>query len=83
MRSEVIRSIAEMAVEENILLDVKYQSEDGEVTERTIESINLERDNVKAWCRTRNEWRTFKLGRIKEVKITNQKFRPQPAETES
>ncbi len=80
MRADVIRSIADMAVLDNVLLEVKYQSEDGEVTERTIEAISLENDNVKAWCRTRNEWRTFKLSRIKQVKITDQKFRPQPVE---
>ncbi len=72
-----MRTIAALAQEENRLLEITYETE-GNRTTRLVETleVNTERGYMKTWCRTRNEFRTFTLAKVVEVKVTEHKFRP-------
>jgi DNA polymerase III epsilon subunit-like protein len=61
------------ALEENLLLHLRYQSSQGQISQRTVEPlrIGLYRGTtyLVARCMTRNEQRTFRLDRILEMRI--------------
>lgn len=77
MNANFMRTIASLAQEENRLLEITYET-DGDRTTRLVETleVNTERNYMKTWCRTRNEFRTFTLSKVVEVKVTEHKFRP-------
>lgn len=78
MNVQLMRSIAELALAENRLLEIKYKDSEGEITTRQVETLEVDtvHDNITAWCRTRNQFRTFKLNNFQTVKITDVHYRP-------
>lgn len=63
------------------LIDIEYQSLQGDITQRTIEPFALysTQDNwlLIAVCRLRHDFRTFRLDCIQKLNSTNQQFEPQ------
>lgn len=63
------------------LVKMGYQkADDNEISERIVEPFALLTVNenwlLLAWCRLRNEFRFFRLDRIKSIQVQNDKFEP-------
>ena len=71
-------ALMERAVEERELLEIDYISREGERTQRKIEPhLLVYKQNiwyVYAWCRAREAFRLFKLGRMRSVMKTGETF---------
>lgn len=70
--------ICERAVNENLCLSIDYISRDGEHSKRVIDPhvLILKRGvwYVYAFCHTKQQFRTFKIGRIKRAELTGKSF---------
>lgn len=75
--SEKMR-VCEQAVKDSLSLDIDYISRDGEHSRRVIDPhVLIFKQNVwyvYAFCHSRQEFRTFKIGRIKLARFTGGKF---------
>ena len=73
--------IIQSAISDFNLIDIKYQSLQGESTKRTIEPFALysTQDNwlLIAVCRLRNDFRVFRLDHIQKLIVQRQHFEPQ------
>ena len=71
-------SVCERAVEESLYLDIDYISRSGEHSRRIIDPhVLIFKQNVwyvYAFCHTKQDWRTFKIGRIKNARFTGKAF---------
>lgn len=71
-------SVCERAVEESLCLDIDYISRSGEHSRRIIDPhVLIFKQNVwyvYAFCHTKQDWRTFKIGRIKNARFTGKTF---------
>jgi len=67
------------AIANNFLVNIEYSSLKGERIERTIEPMTLILKGYSwylfAFCRKRNDYRFFRVSRIKTLKILEQKFK--------
>ncbi|MGN0804503.1 MAG: helix-turn-helix transcriptional regulator [Candidatus Coproplasma sp.] len=76
--SEKMR-VVEQAVKDSLSLDIDYISREGEHSRRVIDPyVLIFKQNVwyvYAYCHTRQNFRTFKVGRIKLARFTGRKFR--------
>ena len=74
-------SVCERAVEESLCLDIDYISRSGEHSRRIIDPhVLIFKQNVwyvYAFCHTKQDWRTFKIGRIKNARFTGKTFEKQ------
>ncbi|MBO5328853.1 MAG: YafY family transcriptional regulator [Clostridia bacterium] len=70
--------LCERAVDEGLRLDIDYISRGGEHTRRIIDPhVLIFKSNVwyvYAFCHTKQSFRTFKIGRIKEISYTGETF---------
>lgn len=75
--SETLK-LLQKAIEEKTLLSVSYVDRDGNVSERNIEPHVLALKQglwyVYAYCRLRNTFRLFKVGRIQKIKNLSESF---------
>jgi predicted DNA-binding transcriptional regulator YafY len=75
-----LKDIQKAVVDKDVLQLQYFSSYSAEFTRREVEPIGLfyygEAWHMIAWCRLRNGYRDFRADRIKELKITNQKFDP-------
>lgn len=66
-----IREYIEQAIKENKTITIKYQKYDGTFSTRKVSNIAYSdeygSDYIKGYCHLRNEDRTFKISRIREV----------------
>ena len=66
-----IREYIEHAIKENKTITIKYQKYDGTISTRKVSNIAYSdeygSDYIKAYCHLRDEDRTFKISRIREV----------------
>lgn len=73
--------VIQSAISDFKLIEIEYQSLQGENTKRTIEPFALysTQDNwlLIAICRLRNDFRVFRLDHIRKLNIQNQHFEPQ------
>ncbi len=71
-------SLLQQAVRSGESLEIEYVSRTGEETRRTIEPhVLVYKGNVwyvYAWCRKRKEFRLFKIGRIRTMRLTGEHF---------
>lgn len=78
--------IIEKAIEENLVLEIKYHDRNGEISTRKIEPHVIVFKQglwyVYAYCRLRNEFRFFKTGRIEYANVSNEKFARREIKTE-
>lgn len=76
--SEKMR-VCEQAVNECLRLEIDYVSRDGEHSKRVIDPhVLIFKQNVwyvYAYCHTRADFRTFKIGRIKSARFTGRGFK--------
>ncbi len=70
--------IIQKAIEENLLVSIAYTNRDGETTERIIEPhvIALKQGlwYAYSYCRLRDTFRLFKIGRIQKIKLLSETF---------
>lgn len=70
--------VCERAVNESLSLDIDYISADGEHSKRIIDPhVLILKQNVwyvYAFCHTKQDFRTFKIGRIKQARFTGRGF---------
>lgn len=68
----------QMAIIDCMIVDIEYKKEIGEKTNRLIEPAAIYSENGKwiviAWCQLRNDFRSFRLDRIKKYKILDSHF---------
>ena len=59
-----------------------YYGSDGRRTERTAEPLRLRCKGgswyLRAWCRGREDFRLFRLNRMADLTVTEERFRPRP-----
>ena len=71
-------AVCEKAVNESLCIDIDYISRSGEHSRRIIDPhVLIFKQNVwyvYAFCHTKQEFRTFKIGRIKNARITGKTF---------
>ena len=71
-------AVVQKAIDNNLILDIKYHDRDGDVTDRRIyPHVIVFKQGlwyVYAYCCLRNRFRFFKIGRIEQVIISDQKF---------
>lgn len=76
--------IIQRAIEESETLLISYRDRDGEPSSRTIEPHTLILKQglwyVYAYCRLRNSFRLFKVGRIYKIMILDEKFNKRQTE---
>jgi predicted DNA-binding transcriptional regulator YafY len=66
------------ACTEEQLVCFAYTREDGAESERTVQPLGLyfwgNRWTLVAWCRTRNDHRQFRLDRMRDVEVLEERF---------
>ena len=76
--------IIQKAIEENVALLISYRDRDGEPTTREIEPHTLILKQglwySYAYCRLRQTFRLFKVGRIEKIMLLNEKFEKRQTE---
>lgn len=76
--------IIQKAIEENVSLLISYRDRDGEPTTREIEPHTLILKQglwyTYAYCRLRQTFRLFKVGRIEKIMLLNEKFEKRQTE---
>ena len=76
--------IIQKAIEENEAILISYRDRDGEPSSRTIEPHTLILKQglwyVYAYCRLRNSFRLFKVGRIDKIMLLDEKFNKRQTE---
>lgn len=75
--SDLLR-VAEEAVENRSCLDIWYVDRNGEESRRIVEPhLLIYKQNVwylYAWCRKREDFRLFRIGRIRSARVTGENF---------
>ncbi|WP_253286841.1 transcriptional regulator [Virgibacillus sp. MSJ-26] len=56
--------ILEKAIKYNQLINMVYMSKEGQITKRKIKVLNLEKDQLNAFCFLRQAKRTFNINNI-------------------
>ena len=78
--------VCEQAVNESKSIEIDYVSREGEHSKRIIDPhVLIFKQNVWyvfAYCHSRADWRTFKIGRIKSARFTGRTFEKQPVSKE-
>lgn len=73
-------AVIRRAAREEQKLKIGYRDEHGSTTERVIWPLAISyldtSDLVIAWCELRDDFRTFRLDRLRNVSITGKSFRP-------
>ena len=73
------------AIEERRLVWVRYCDEFDATTERQVRPLGLffwgNRWSLTGWCQLRSDFRSFRLDRIREMTICEQRFLPEPGRT--
>lgn len=77
MNQESFNNI-ENAIEKSLVIEMKYTSFENETTLRKVEPINLVYKShtwyLYAFCKTKNDFRLFRISRIRDLKILNYHF---------
>ena len=78
--------VCEQAVNESLSIEIDYISREGEHSKRVIDPhVLIFKQNVwyvYAYCHSRADFRTFKIGRIKSARFTGRTFVKQPVNKE-
>jgi predicted DNA-binding transcriptional regulator YafY len=79
-RSSSYLSVLQYALTNFVLVDIDYTDEANRTTQRSIEPFALlsTRENwlLVAWCRLRQDFRYFRLDRIKKLELLTEQFTP-------
>ncbi len=68
------RPLLSSAIADCNLVRFTYVDQNGEESLRTVEPHVILDDHLQAWCRLRNDWRTFRLREIRDLERTSQVF---------
>lgn len=73
------------ALEEERVLAFDYTDEAARASERRARPLGLffwgKVWTLAAWCETRNDFRTFRVDRMREARATDERFQPEPGRT--
>ena len=73
-------SYIQMAITNYRITEITYQAKDKPITKRNIEPVAIfcydERWIVIGWCHLRKDYRSFRLDRIMQFKVLEEKFEP-------
>ena len=87
VRSEVVRDMATFreAIDARQKVWLAYTDLAGEETERTVRPLGLffwgYSWSMTAWCELRGDFRSFRLDRMREVRVLESRFVPEPGHT--
>lgn len=70
-----MKGLLKRAVESNEVLEMIYQNNKGEFSQRRIQVIKVNEDSFSAHCFTRKQQRTFKLSNILSIGPTRKVMR--------
>jgi len=73
-RPSEIKDLIEVAVDEQMVVEIVYVSQDGRRTTREIEPLETSRLGVDAWCRLRDDERHFVFSRIQSARATGTRY---------
>ncbi|MGG3803190.1 hypothetical protein [Metabacillus fastidiosus] len=62
-----MRGLLLRAVSNNVVLEMIYQDNKGIISQRKIKVLTLSEDSFRAFCYSRKQKRTFKLGNILSI----------------
>jgi len=62
-----MKGLLKRAVENNEVLEMIYQNNKGEFSQRMIQVIKLDEESFSAYCFTRKQKRTFKLSSVLSI----------------
>jgi predicted DNA-binding transcriptional regulator YafY len=66
------------AIDNSLVAVIEYESMEKGVTQREIEPMAVvykdRRRNLVAWCRLRNDYRSFRLDRLNMIKVKQEEF---------
>lgn len=73
MRNLEVLNIIQQAVEEHLALEIEYVKYSGESSRRQLSDVHYSEeygtDYIEALCHSRNEYRTFKIERIRNARL--------------
>ncbi len=79
-RESIIRDAITLAMEQHVLLEIRYVDKHGKETVRLVRPDSVKGSVLFAYCMTRQAERAFVLSRIQEFRLTDQ---PAPAVEET
>lgn len=85
--TETIASLTPLrvALEERRIVWVRYEDGSGAISERTLRPVGLffwgYRWSLGAWCELRQGFRSFRLDRIREMELRDERFTPELGQT--
>lgn len=85
--SETLASLTPLrtAIEDRRVVWLRYSDEAAVETERTVRPVGLffwgYRWSLSAWCELRDDFRSFRLDRIREMSVRDEHFVPLPGQT--
>jgi predicted DNA-binding transcriptional regulator YafY len=87
VRPEVVHAMATLraAVDHRQKVWMAYTSASAEATERVVRPLGLffwgHVWSLEAWCELRQDFRSFRLDRIEELDVRQERFEPEPGKT--
>lgn len=85
--AETIASLTPLrvALEERRIVWMRYEDAEGVTSERTLRPVGLffwgYRWSLSAWCELRQAFRSFRLDRIRQIDVREERFTPLPGQT--
>lgn len=85
--AETIASLTPLrvALEERRIVWMRYEDAEGVISERTLRPVGLffwgYRWSLSAWCELRQAFRSFRLDRIRQIDVREERFTPLPGQT--
>lgn len=85
--AETIASLTPLrvALEERRIVWMRYEDAGGVTSERTLRPVGLffwgYRWSLSAWCELRQAFRSFRLDRIRQIDVREERFTPLPGQT--
>jgi len=87
VRQEVIGALADLrgAIDHRRKVWIAYTDAEGDKTERVIRPLGLffwgSWWSIEAWCELRDDFRSFRLERMRQVRILDEPYAPEPGKT--
>lgn len=85
MRAPAFARLIRKAIREAFVAEITYEDLSGAKSKREVQPVSLtvftEGWMMAAWCRLRQDFRYFRLDRIRKFDLTDEHFQPEPHQT--
>ena len=85
MRAPAFARLIRKAIRDRLLAEISYEDLSGRITRRHVQPISLtvftDGWMIAAWCRLREDFRYFRLDRIRNFTLLDEVFEPEPHQT--